>query len=636
MEVALDKKRSRSSSGDKLQHKKRHIEELILNYGIEIEATFELLNEYTAYNQFINFYINYSKHNINASINSFIQILKLCLDKHDSASDIIADVTLLKDNDIYKQLIPEDEDEDKIRTFLTTNLNELVVSTGSGIRKQFRRLKENEIGITSKTKQIINNWYTFLNISIKIIKYSLDKTDLVLDTPEIINILLNIHTTDNVFTSFENIFDLTIDEKIKLYDINDIQNFYKTVPEDDEICLCLTSDCSVICDSQLLYNNIISGEIITKYHYLLNNCEFITQPFKTIDDIKKKLPIFFDLPKIKNTLLNCVKTSQHVHISFNNSAEIIQPNIYLLLTILCVCHYFQDDIFKLFLITRTNNMYCKQLNFNNGMNNRYYEIRPSVVLYEGFEDDSYDDNLINIFHIFYDTFETPEENHNNIYYWLNLVNLFGSNNNKPYTIEFRLKHGSTDAEELGNVCKLYENIINYSNELLDFLISNSLLDTAEILDIRIVKDHIYKHITDNKEFIFTDKILKDIKEYFTDPRSNYVIGLNKLNKIFKSKEDESRSGGSKQILLQEKISNIPKNISLQKNISLPKMSKISKIINDYRNKSIYKMNSFGFEYIGKGLNPIIINNLETKFNSSRPTNTTVQNYLNLHNIFIEK
>ena len=77
-------------------------------------------------------------------------------------------------------------------------------------------------------------------------------------------------------------------------------------------------------------------------------------------------------------------------------------------------------------------------------------------------------------------------------------------------------------------------------------------------------------------------------------------------------------------------------ISLQKNISLPKMSKISKIINDYRNKSIYKMNSFGFEYIGKGLNPIIINNLETKFNSSRPSNTTVQNYLNLHNIFIEK
>ena len=46
------------------------------------------------------------------------------------------------------------------------------------------------------------------------------------------------------------------------------------------------------------------------------------------------------------------------------------------------------------------------------------------------------------------------------------INLYDFDDiNKPYTIEFRIKHGSTDAEELSNVCKLYQNIINYGIDL---------------------------------------------------------------------------------------------------------------------------------------------------------------------------
>jgi hypothetical protein len=191
---------------------------------------------------------------------------------------------------------------------------------------------------------------------------------------------------------------------IKIYDISSIDTFFKKLQIDNEINLFLISDASVICNK-----NIKSGQIV-KYNYLLNNCEFITQPFKTIDDVE-------------NTLLNCTKTSQHVHISFNNSSGIIRPDIYLILCILCVSLYFQDEIFKLFLITRTDNMYCKKLNYNILSNQDIYILT----------DTDYNDCLFKMCSIFN---EKPSQvvsinayEHDNRYNWLNfqLINLIQLN-----------------------------------------------------------------------------------------------------------------------------------------------------------------------------------------------------------------
>ena len=185
--------------------------------------------------------------------------------------------------------------------------------------------------------------------------------------------------------------------------------------------------------------------------------------------------------------------------------------------------------------------------------------------------------------------------------------------NSPYTIEFRLKHGSTDVLELCNVCKLYENIINYAINLL-----NSNTKLREIKDIRIFKETIDSLITPNETNIFNNEILFNIKDYFTDSTSNYIIGLNKLN----SELSQSIEGGKAQ---KSKIS---------------KISKIDNFIKTLNNKPIYKMNSFGYEFIGYGLNDIIREKLKLNFefkskSKSKVFDIIIKKYLNLNNIFYD-
>jgi hypothetical protein len=347
-----------------------------------------------------------------------------------------------------------------------------------------------------------------------------------------------------------------------------------------------------------VYTNISSGQIVKSYK-LLNNCEFITKPFKNIDDIKR-LSIFFDDPIINNTLLNCEKTSQHVHISFNRNNNIIKPDIYLVLSIVCVCYHFQDKIFKLFLITRTDNIYCKKLNYN---------FTPGTEDDSIIFDSNYNTNLIKINKLFYDKNNSTGFYRNNRYYWLNIINLYNNGNNKPYTIEFRLKHGSIDIEELKNVCKLYENIINYATELLD---ENSHLRTqSSMTDFKTIIEQIIDY---NKDIIFNEKILKDIKNYFTDPTSKYVIGLNKLNNELKKDIAPIQVfGGKKSNRFDKKID-------------------ISTFIESLENTQIYKKNSFGNEYIGDGLDDYVKDKLITNFNRTKSSDN-IKSYLNLNNIF---
>ena len=65
-----------SSEQPSLQHSNK----ITLNYGIEIEAVFELINEHIAYNQFINYYI-YNKESSLATIEAFIEIIITCIKK---------------------------------------------------------------------------------------------------------------------------------------------------------------------------------------------------------------------------------------------------------------------------------------------------------------------------------------------------------------------------------------------------------------------------------------------------------------------------------------------------------------------------------------------------------------------------
>ena len=133
-----------------------------------------------------------------------------------------------------------------------------------------------------------------------------------------------------------------------------------------------------------------------------------------------------------------------------------------------------------------------------------------------------------------------------------------------------------------NVCKLYENIIKYSIDLLEH---NPQLKT--ISDISKFKEAITEIIDLNKETIFNELILKNIKDYFTNPESVYVIGLDVLN-------DE---------LISETLGG---KFSKTRKTTSP----IETFINKLETKPIFKLNSFGLEFIGFGLNNRIKINLQ--------------------------
>jgi hypothetical protein len=622
----------RKSNYDNMQLKKKpHTDKIILNYGVEIEAVFELINVHTAYNQFINFYLNHIRNThsgnktINSTIISFIQLLKICIDKH--PDDVI--IKQLIKNEIYNLLIPEktevkkqqkktkkkedkpfhflssigvqdgeestsSDEEDyyvKIEDFLNKNLNLLI--------KESRKITDAD-EISPEATDFIKKWKEFLNIAIKIIKNMYH--EFKISEQNVIKTIFNVFDDSNntIFTAFNKIFELTENDNIKLYNMLNIEDFYTDKPNIDKIFLCLIEDISVVCNDAIIYKNIKSGQVV-KYNYLLNGCEFITQPFNTIDDVKNKLSIFFNNPIIENTLLNCAKTSQHVHISFNNSTGVIRPDIYLILCILCVSLHFQDEIFKLFLITRTDNTYCSKLTYNNTFSDDIYNLDITDT------NTDYNKCLEKLCKIFA----------KRRYYWLNIFNLFNYSTTKPYTIEFRLKHGSTDEEELGNVCKLYENIINYANELF----SDERLNIKSYTNIKEIKILIDQTISDGSEDIFKQKILKDIEYYFTNPNSEYVKGLNTLNKIIEPESEDLHSGG----------------IGIRKltNMQISQQNIITTLITSLNTKPIYKLNSFGYEYIGHGLSSIIQTKLKHTFihRIKSITQEDLKQYLNLHNIY---
>ena len=619
---------SKKSSSSSRKAKKAHTKPILLNYGIEIETVFELIDEYNTYMYFASFYEEKTVKAIKTLI-IYFKILKYNIIHYSELDDdefIINLKRILEENSIFIELdkiitFDETDEFSEIENYLEDELAKLLVFININQEKAINLSKIDIVGFA----ELMNIWKEFLSNGIMIISYLIKKSELKFglnnDTNinnygnKILNVLLNgTETPLEVYENFSNRFNLT-HSKVKIYNNNDdnINDFYRnTQNREDEILLNLTSDLTVNCNNKKIYKTVSNAELID-YKYLLNCCEFITQVFKTTDEIESKLSIFFSNDIIKKSLYNCSKTSQHVHISFNIEDKIILPDIYIIISIVCVCYYFQDEIFKLFLITRTNNLYCSKLNFNSSLEKDFFNIIN--------DDANYNENLNKIMKIFYTDDQTT--NKLNRYFWLNLMNLYKiANNNRPYTIEFRLKHGSIDATELKNVCILYENIINYAIKL-----SDKIKKKTNIIDCKIKIDEIIRQDAIN---IFNQKILLNIYDYFKNASSEYVKGLNKLNTLLI--ETNQINGG---VLRSNTTRNKnTRSLKVRNSSAIKSEVTIQNYIRSLDTEPIYKRNSFGFNYIGNGLDTQLKKEIYNKL-SELSTKKKVNDYLKLNNIYIK-
>jgi hypothetical protein len=491
--------------------------EILLNYGIEIECVFELLDEIITLQYFIHLFQKKEDNDTKENFNEMIQKL---LDLIKSISKFIK----INDNKTYNDLLKfkEDNEEKTYYDFFREKI-EFIIQNAEPIAKEEPEIKKE----TDEFINFIKNLNKFINeiiqLIIEIIKNDTSKYKKLKD--------IFLKEGENMKEIFKTRFDL-IDNRIQIYyekdvasqtvmdemsndelsiqykimkkNIDLIKDFFDKSKETDEVKLLLTEDGSVVCHKSIIYKDIKSAKTVD-YKLLLNRCEFITQVFSNPDDVKQKLDIFFKNNVIKKTILNCLLTSNHVHISFNKDDKIIKPDIRTIFIIVVICNFFQDKIFKLFLKSRTNNIYCKKIEYNDSSFAFILEDNDKKII---FKDDQYDLNLIKILSVFFGG-EEDEITICNIknyrYHWLNLVNLFDIRDiesTRPPTIEFRIKHGSADAEELKNVCKLYENIINEAIRLTNII-------THEKKDYDI--DEFKKNIEDNIENYdyFNDIILNN-------------------------------------------------------------------------------------------------------------------------------
>ena len=602
---------------------------IILNYGIEIECVFDIINELSVYISFINIFLSEDKERNSRNLTMYKDSFNLMLSKLIAfiRECGIESIQVLYENDIYKSLNAIYENDKNFYEFFKKNYDDISKYISSTISERTRtranaKLKQEY----EKILLFIRNFTDFIkNIIDLIVKYINVSPTFNPDLKKPIDTIIELVVIGgDFFNDFNNRFKLNLNENLKIFNENDMETmeeFYDISRHNrDRLYLYLTQDCSVICTYSDLYKNIITSKLekynFEKYKFLLNECEFITQVFKTPDDIETKLDIFFKNTTVERTILNCEKTSNHFHISFNKRIDgIIKPNIKIIIALLCICHYFQDKIYSLFLKTRNNNFFCAKLNYKS------HDI--SIECKDEYTTDEYDNCIKKLFDIFYISSDDNKIKLNK-YYWLNIVNLYNIKNNRPPTVEFRIKHGSTDTKEMANVCILYKNIIDYAIEL-------SLTITNGSNNIKQIYDSICQYIIGNGGFdaIYNSKILGSVKDYFTNPQSPYVIGLQKLNEsIFSSTEIQEVVEGGAGATIRQKIK-IPSQLTypLKKKSPIKKSQKYdtgNAFLDDkltfLDDKMIYKINSFGTQFIGYGLSDDIINGLSLylNINNSNP------------------
>jgi len=262
-----------------------------------------------------------------------------------------------------------------------------------------------------------------------------------------------------------NQIEISKDKHIDIVD--DIKDKYICgTKKDKDVSYIVDTDLSVSCykrkDKSIFYNNIKDSNITKLYYYdVISNTEFVSGIFRTKNDVKNGLNLFFDYLKDifgdDNVLLNSSETSNHIHFSFNNNDKVIlKPDINFILVFVCLYYIIEPLLFNFCIKSRTDNKYCK------AMKPKLYDNGISLEIFNGIED--YNEKLNKIMETFFVV--------NDRYNALNLQNLItfniGVTESKP-TIELRIKHGSNDAEEIYKFCELIEIIVNISYKIYEKL-----------------------------------------------------------------------------------------------------------------------------------------------------------------------
>lgn len=528
---------------------------IILNYGIEFECAFDMINviDFFIKNTFIyenlfDFIFNYSKYE---KVDNYINNIFKYLFKTNELDHIIDKYDKIKEIKINTK-------DNKYFEYIISNFNNIT------LQKEFIDhffLLLNEIFNYIKSNNFLNNsldglFYYFLNYNK--IDYS------------IINIIKYIND------SYENIViyrgQNDISKLLPTYDEN-FNYITKPLNDDNKIYLLYVNDESVICDnSNELYTTISNIKKNKSIYSLINYCEFISQIFISTDDVKNKLSILYN--NLGNYFINCQRTSTHVHISFNFNNNIIKPDINHIIFITALSYIIQNDIFDYVLYFRNNNSYCQKLNHNKEFNDIYFT-------------SNYNDNLLLLINIFFESSNMSNFSKNR-YFWINILNLMNNNSTRPPTLEFRLKHGSNDAIEMSNFCKLYELLIKYAIKLSNKFIKENEDNNFNINDVIkfILKNYtleIFKKSSYN-DINYLDLIISyDIDLY------NYFIKFKKRINIANIKLGHISSSNRK---LYKSLSN---KSSISGGILLPNSS------SKFYKKPFYKITSFGYSFIGYDL-----------------------------------
>ena len=634
---------------------------IILNYGIEIECVFDIINNLNVYVLFLQIYFNkdnsaislmyLDQYNIafNLTLKKLFEFLiSLKKKKHNLDDSIREKITRLESQEIYITLLnifngttpttfydhfkekydqlvalSKDDSLSSQPSRYTTRPTRPTRSTRSTKSTISTRFATDKLQSIRDASIFIDNVTKFIIAVIDIIKdYIINSEDINTDDlKDHIFSLLDLLVFNKEFKDLKNL--IKFGDNIILYDSEDVyrNSFYTESKRNSEkLHLLYIQDTSVVCDGKKVYKNVID-KVLSTYKILFDQCEFITEVFNTPDDIETKLDIFFSNKNIIDTLLNCEKTSNHVHISFNitePSNTIIKPDIKIIIALLCICYKFQGNIFELFLKFRDENKYCMRLNYNSGEYN--------ITLRDEYTDDQYDECIKVLFDVFY----IDRQDFNiklNRYFWLNIVNLFKIKNikDRPPTVEFRIKHGSTDTEEMKNVCILYTNLINCAIELSSNIKSGEHKIKNIYIQISTYFDEKYNYETD---------ILGKTKDFFM---SNYKFSLAELN---------SQLGGIPQFLDKPYTPSAHTPLANTSSADLPsadtssgdKMLFLNQKILELNSTKIYKFNSFGKQFIGFGLNDDLKISLEKFFNkknSDYNNDALIEDFFKKYSLTIE-
>jgi hypothetical protein len=475
---------------------------ITLNYGIQIRCVFDIVNDLSVYISFVKFFLEYEKFSqanrikyatlIDSVVTKLIDFIKIGrIDLNDYGIDGLSS---LLQNGVYIQL-------DNIYMYRSKKFTEFfkekfdIISSHALSSEQTEEQTKEQKEEYKQIFKFFDDFKDLIKLVVGIIeqhvKNNLLRRENANNLIKILDATIKSLVVGKNFSDYlKGCFDVSKHANLKiLYDDDSVDEFYNEARHgrDDTLWILFKKDYSVNCTNLDLYYNPYdsSPQFFFKYDYfkyrfLLNSCLFITDVFKTPDEINKKLAYFFGNNYVKKTIRNCKNTSNHTHISFNKLIDgrnqNIKPDIKIIFALLIICHYYQDKLYNLFLNTRIINSDCKKLVF-----------RPKdehiIEFKEEYTQDEYDDYLKVLFDTFYEGSDDSTIKDNR-YFWLNIVNLYKLTSGRVPTVEFRIQHGSDDPEEISKACILYNNLIKYAIELSRLI--NSGISIHNILNLSIL------------------------------------------------------------------------------------------------------------------------------------------------------